>query len=118
MKSAFSVIDQMFHQEIANAEILKNLKCDAGSVANVITNYANLGWTQYKANSTGSKASGRMQLTYECGSTTARQAMAADLTFETEFLGADKKQWNSALFLVKVGNSRRGGATGSGAVRR
>lgn len=99
-----------YQAHFLNAEILKYLKCDAGSVANVITNYANLGWTQYKASSSGSKASGRMQLTYECSSTTARQAMAADLTFETEFLGADKKQWNSANFLVKVGASRRGGA--------
>tara|TARA_B110001454_G_scaffold219179_1_gene250766 strand:+ start:52811 stop:53737 length:927 start_codon:yes stop_codon:yes gene_type:complete len=99
-----------YQAHFLNPYILKNLKCDAGSAANLLTSYSNLGWTQYKPSTTGSKASGRMQVTYECASSSARQAMAAELTFETEFLGADKKQWNNANFLVKVGASRRGGA--------
>lgn len=100
-----------YQAHFLNPSILKNLKCDVGSTAKYLTGYANLGWTQYKASTAGSKASGRMQLTYECASTAGqRQAMSADLLFETEFVGADKKQWNSNNFLVKIGASRRGGA--------
>jgi len=99
-----------YQAHFLNPEILKHLKCDSGGVASYFTNYSQIAWTQYKASANGSKGVARAQLTYECVTTRGqRQNMAADVSFEAEFIGMDKKQWNSSSFQVKV-NASRGGA--------
>lgn len=98
-----------YQAHFLNAEILRNLKCDSGAVPGLLTNYTNIAWTQYKPGAGGAKASARVQLTYDCVTSRGqRQSMATDLSFETEFIGPDKKQWNNANFVVKVNASRRG----------
>lgn len=100
-----------YQAHFLNPEILKHLKCDAGGVPSYFTNYSQIGWTQYKAAANGSKGVVRAQLTYECITMLGqRQSMAADVSFEAEFIGMDKKQWNSSTFQVKVNASRRGAA--------
>lgn len=98
-----------YQAHFLNPEILKHLKCDAGGVASYFTNYSQIAWTQYKATANGSKGVARAQLTYDCVTNRGqRQNMATDVSFEAEFIGLDKKQWNSSTFQVKVNASRRG----------
>lgn len=98
-----------YQAHILNNEILKYLKCDSGAIPGLLTDYMNMAWTQYQPAANGASATARVQLSYDCVTSLGqRQSMSTDISFEAEFIGVDKKQWNSANFLVKVNASRRG----------
>ncbi len=97
-----------FEAFVLNPFLLKNLKCDEGFLPGMITNFSTLAWMKYQASNLGSKAGMHAAITYQCVNSKAeKQNWTADMNVDFDFIGAEKKKWNSTNLLVKVNGTNK-----------